>query len=227
MTFPTTPYSILCPITVPSTGARLVFHALRGISSTQGGELLMQVDSYLDATAKSISWQDRYPIPVAAIADPADPMLAAANALVATGAPFAGGTVLTPSQTELEVSAAITSMLIKSARDEAVAAGQYVDNVGVVDSDAESQRLITGAVVAAQVQGAEFSVQWRLANNSLVMLNQAQMIAVGLAVVERVSACQQRKNELDALVSQATTIAALAAIPINEGWPAIGEPQPA
>lgn len=47
----------------------------------------------------------------------------------------------------------------------------------------------------------------------------------GLVVMARVDACQQRKNTLDAMVEAATTLADLAVIPVDEGWPEVGEPE--
>lgn len=222
MTFPTTPYSILAEITAPN-GAALTFHAIMAIEVDKAGAPVMLINSYTDPTSKAVHWQDRYPIPVAAIFDVSDPMLAAANALVSEEGAFAGGTVLTPSQTELQVASAVTSMLIKAARDRAQNAGQHVEGIGTFDTDPSSRSLLTGAVVAAQVQGESFTVQWRLKDNSLVTLDAAQIAAVGLAVMARIDLCQQRKNALDAMVGEATTLAAVAAIPIDEGWPEVGE----
>jgi hypothetical protein len=45
------------------------------------------------------------------------------------------------------------------------------------------------------------------------------MIQVGLLVGQHVSACQQRKNELDDQIADAANIAALEAIDIEAGWP--------
>ncbi|CAD7336034.1 DUF4376 domain-containing protein [Sphingomonadales bacterium 56] len=226
MDFPSTPYSILSEVTAPN-GAALTFHSIMAIEVDKAGGPVMLINSYRDPTSKAIHWQDRYPIPTGAIFDPADPMQAAASALVAEGGPFAGGTVLTPAQTELQVSSAVTSMLIKAARDRAQNAGQYVDGIGFFDSGPDSQRLIAGAAMAAFVQGEDFSVDWRLADNSIATLNAAQMIAVGMAIVARVDACQRRKNDLDAMVMAASTLADLAVIPVDEEWPAVGGPEAA
>lgn len=223
MNFPSTPYSILCKITAPN-GAALGFHSIMSIEAGPAGEPAVLVNSYNDPTSKAVHWQDRYPIPVMAIFDPADAMLAVGNALVAEGGPFAGGKVLTPPQTELQVAAAVTSMLIKAARDRAESAGQHVDGIGTFDSDANSQRKLVGAIMAAQLQGAGFSIDWRMQDDSVVTLDAAQIAAVGMAIMARVDACQQRKNELDAMVSAATTLAALAAIPVDQGWPEVGLP---
>jgi hypothetical protein len=90
---------------------------------------------------------------------------------------------------------------------------------GPVDTDTDSQRKLSGASTAALALGASFSKEWRMADNTLVVFDAAQMIEVGLIVVAHVDACQQRKNELDAAIGAATDLDALALIDIEAGWP--------
>jgi hypothetical protein len=70
--------------------------------------------------------------------------------------------------------------LIKQARSNAEYAGFAWDR-SVFDSDALSQNRITGAVTLAQLSPG-FTIDWTLADNSVRTLNQADMIAVGVAL---------------------------------------------
>lgn len=90
---------------------------------------------------------------------------------------------------------------------------------GRIDTDPDSQRKVGGGATAALALGASFTKEWRMADNSLVTLDAAKMIEVGLIVVAHVDACQQRKNDLDAHINAAATIAELEAIDVEAGWP--------
>lgn len=109
---------------------------------------------------------------------------------------------------------------VKVLRDAAETGGCTVPGIGRFDSDPDSQRKISGAVVMAMLGGAAFTMEWRLANNSVEALDAAQMIAVGVAVGQHVAACQQRKNEIDAALNAAGTYETLMAIDIEGGWAA-------
>lgn len=90
---------------------------------------------------------------------------------------------------------------------------------GRVDSDPESQRKIGGAVQMAMIIVDDFTIDWRMQDNSIVTLDVAAMIAMGLVVGQHVSACQQRKNVLDGLIDDAGTMEELDSIDIAGGWP--------
>jgi hypothetical protein len=70
--------------------------------------------------------------------------------------------------------------LIKSARSQAEYAGFTWDG-STFDSDTLSQNRITGAVTLAQLSPG-FTINWTLADNSTRTLNQADMIATGVAL---------------------------------------------
>ena len=108
---------------------------------------------------------------------------------------------------------------VKARRDQAEWAG-CTAAAGIVDTDPDSQRKIVGAVLAAQVQGASFSISWRMADNSLAALDADGMTALGLAVSAHVEACQARKNALDEMIDAASAVEDLDAIDIDAGWPA-------
>jgi hypothetical protein len=70
--------------------------------------------------------------------------------------------------------------LIKQARSQAEYAGFTWDG-STFDSDTLSQNRITGAVTLAQLSPG-FTINWTLADNSTRTLNQADMIATGVAL---------------------------------------------
>jgi hypothetical protein len=121
-------------------------------------------------------------------------------------------------QKQLAIAKREAGVRVKELRDRSECGG-LLTPFGPIDTDADSQRKLVGAVAAAQILGATFSIDWRMADDSLVSFDAAQMIAVGLSVVTHVSSCQQRKNELDAAITNAADIAALDAIDITAGWP--------
>lgn len=104
---------------------------------------------------------------------------------------------------------------IKSQRAVHEFGGLSVAPHGTFDTDPESQRKINGSVTMATLLGAAFTIDWRMADNSIVTLDHDGMIAVGLAVGQHVSACQDQKNILDAQIDAAETIEDIAAVQ----WP--------
>jgi len=121
---------------------------------------------------------------------------------------------------ERQVARAKMDMLarVKIKRDATEAAG-CVTPYGPIDTDRSSQLKIGGASTAALALGENFSTHWRMGNDELVTFDAAKMIEVGLLAVAHVNACQQRKNELDAQINAAETLADLEAIDIEAGWP--------
>lgn len=108
--------------------------------------------------------------------------------------------------------------LVKAKRDE-VEFGGVMTEYGRVETNPDSQRKLVGASTAALALGDNFSKEWRMADDSIVTLNANAMIALGLAVVAHVDACQQNKNSLDAQIESASTATELDLININSGWP--------
>lgn len=97
--------------------------------------------------------------------------------------------------------------------------GGLMTPLGPIETDPDSRSNINGAVQMASILGTAFSIDWRLADNSVVSLNADTMIQIGLMVGQHVAACQYRKNQLDAQIEAAGTLAALDAIDLDEGWP--------
>jgi len=96
--------------------------------------------------------------------------------------------------------------------------------LGRVDTNTDAQRNINGAATAAmiaKVSGVPFSVDWTMADNSVVTHNEDQMIAMGLTVVGFLSACQKAGTAIRDKIAVAD-IAGLSALDITGGYPANG-----
>jgi hypothetical protein len=100
--------------------------------------------------------------------------------------------------------------LIKQARSAAEYAGFAWDR-SVFDSDAISQQRITGAVTLAQLSPG-FTIDWTLADNSVRTLNQADMIAVGVALGVHVQAQFSKAQGLRLQIEAASTPEQVAAV---------------
>ena len=105
---------------------------------------------------------------------------------------------------------------------EAKATGGCETPLGRVDTDPESQRKINGAVtgaLVAQAAGQPFAVAWTMADNSVVDHDAAAMIAMGMAVLAHIDACQVAGTAIRGAIDAAADADAIAAINIEEGYP--------
>ena len=100
--------------------------------------------------------------------------------------------------------------LIKQARSQAEYAGFTWDG-STFDSDALSQNRITGAVTLAQMSPT-FVINWILADNTTRTLNQADMIAVGVALGQHVQTQFTKAQALRVAIEAATTPEDVAAV---------------
>jgi hypothetical protein len=100
--------------------------------------------------------------------------------------------------------------LIKQARSNAEYAGFTWDG-SVFDSDAISQNRITGAVTLAQLSPG-FTIDWTLADNSTRTLNQADMIATGVALGVHVQTQFAKAQGLRLQIDAASTPGQVAAV---------------
>lgn len=110
----------------------------------------------------------------------------------------------------------------KRKRDAVIDAGVSVAGIGTFDSDAPSRANINGAVMMAfiaQSTAQPFAINWKLADNSVVTINVAQMIGAGVAVGERVAAVHAHAQTLGTAIQSAADHAALEAIDVEVGWP--------
>ncbi|WP_347269850.1 DUF4376 domain-containing protein [Rhizorhabdus histidinilytica] len=108
--------------------------------------------------------------------------------------------------------------------------GCLVPGIGLVDTRndpiSNSQLFVAGAALSASRALAidpdtDWSKDWTLADNSVVTLSAAQMIALGDAVEAHLQACQDAGTAIRALIDAADDEAALAAIDITAGYPPI------
>lgn len=100
--------------------------------------------------------------------------------------------------------------------------GGCATSLGRVDTDADSQRKVSGSVQMAMIAhaaGAPFEIMWTMQDNSEVPHDAAAMIAMGLAVGGHVSACHAAARSLWTAIDAAADLAAVDAIDINQGWP--------
>jgi hypothetical protein len=100
--------------------------------------------------------------------------------------------------------------------------GEAPTPFGAVDNDDSSKIKINGAVTMAMLavqQSAAFSVDWTMADNSVVTLDAPSMMLMGEAAGQYVAAIHERARVLKEQIEAATTMAELDAIDIEAGWP--------
>ncbi|URI08921.1 DUF4376 domain-containing protein [Aquincola tertiaricarbonis] len=116
-----------------------------------------------------------WPITIA-IADVANVELA-----ITTSGIFAGGSIVADLSGGLPARRARHWAFIKQQREAREYAGFTWDG-STFDSDPDSRARITGAVIEAQALGPEFTRTWRLADNTLRVLDAKDMLEVGRAL---------------------------------------------
>jgi len=99
---------------------------------------------------------------------------------------------------------------IKQARSQAEYAGFTWDG-STFDSDALSQNRITGAVTLAQMSST-FSIGWILKDNTVRILGQSDMLAVGAALGAHVAAIFAKGVLLREQIESATTVQQIEAV---------------
>lgn len=147
---------------------------------------------------------------------PADYDGASANYVIAAGA-FVPNVELVRSAAKARVMAT---------RDE-VEFGGCATPLGAMDSDPYSQAKIGGAVQAATlatIQGeplaSAWSIDWTMADNSVVTHDAPAMIAAGLAIASHVGACHIVGRNLKNLIDAALTVAEVEAVDVEcAPWP--------
>ncbi len=94
--------------------------------------------------------------------------------------------------------------------------------LGRVDTDGDSQLKIAGSVqmaMIAQAAGQPFSIEWTMQDNSTVTHDAAAMITMGIAVGRHIAACHEAALLKRAAIDVAGDVAAIAAVPVEGGWP--------
>lgn len=111
--------------------------------------------------------------------------------------------------------------LAKARRNQAIGAGVTVPGIGIFDTDDASRSNITGAVVGAMIAQAAatpFLIGWKLADNSVVVLNGPKMVQAGMAALAHVSACHANAQAIGLAIEAAVDVAELDAIDIGANW---------
>nr|WP_086491277.1 DUF4376 domain-containing protein [Novosphingobium panipatense] len=150
--------------------------------------------------------------------------------MISPAGPFPGSQLSSDSDFIYVSKRALLAAKVRNRRDQVRDGGCLIEIQGEprrVETDATSRVNISGSVVMAMLalqSGEEFATDWRMADNSIVALDAADMILLGKTVATFVEAGQRRKNDLDALIAtiaQGTTEEELAAIEaqILDGWP--------
>lgn len=112
-------------------------------------------------------------LPATAMADPEGAMLVSST--------FAGGSRLPDRSGGIEARRARHWAFIKQQREQREYAGFTWDG-STFDSDPDARARIMGAVIEAQALGADFTRTWRLADNTLRVLDAKDMLDVGKAL---------------------------------------------
>lgn len=112
--------------------------------------------------------------------------------------------------------------IVKARRDQAECGGCST-LYGRVDTNEAAKLNLNGAVTMAQIalsSAQSFSIQWTMADNSIVTLDANQMIVVGVAVGQHVNACHDVARQLREQIAAATSIVDIEAIDVEAaGWP--------
>lgn len=179
---------------------------------------------------------ESYTIPEAEITG--DTETAVGGWLTSAAGPLEGGTVMTTDEYNLLVAQRAKHAEIKARRIE-LEEGGLPTSFGVVDSEPDSQRKISGGVQMAlislnttnTVDGTTtfadaffpdgFPVVWRFQDNSERPMLAEEMVQMGVEVGKQVAQCQMVKNYFDGLVRNATTVEEVEAIDIDINWLAL------
>lgn len=95
--------------------------------------------------------------------------------------------------------------------------------LGAVNCDLESRNKINGAVLMAllaNAAGQPFSIAWTMADDTEMLHDADDMIAMGQAVGVYVATCHAVARAKKDMAATATTPAELEAIDLDAGWPA-------
>ena len=207
---------ILKPIPTPNgiTAAhRIVKTELTGTTLRLQVHMYPSLDQSTDA---HLLWQEYPELPLAAL-DVQDPIGSLERALAAQpDGLFAGATYVADAAVDdIETARACKWAEIKGERDRLENGGFDVPGVGRFDSDADSRARIVGAVTAAKIakdEGQPFSVEWTLADNTAVMLDADQVIAVGFAMLTHITSTHEKGRVLRAQIEAAQTAEEVEAI---------------
>ncbi|GFE73442.1 DUF4376 domain-containing protein [Novosphingobium sp. TCA1] len=217
-------------------GATPLFHKI-GAVTINGPAIMVSIDTVsaepqpVPGGVSTAFYGGRsYTLPEGTIPEENVSQRAVSEWMISPAGPFPGSQLSSDSDFLYVSKRALLAAKVRNTRDQVRDGGCLVEIQGVarrVETDATSRVNISGSVVMAMLalqSGDEFTTDWRMADNSIIALDAADMIQLGKTVANFVEAGQRRKNELDALIgtiAQGTTEQELAEIEaqILGGWP--------
>ena len=189
-----------------TNGAILSAHRIVKVEIT-GSTAFAIINSFKDIYETQISWQDSYEVPLTAIAD-------VEAWLVSPEGCFNGGLITSEEADPVDKAKRFKRAQINAWRNEKQWAG-VVTPSGTFDSDPESQRLLNGAVVMAQIALANsqpFEIGWTMKNNVTITLDALQLIEGGMLVGQHISICHATARQLKLDLDAAQTVEEIEAI---------------
>lgn len=204
-------YSSLTPQGVSATIHRLHTVIVRD------REVELTINSFVDADATMVAWQDIYMMPYEDFANSTYP-INVFDYLTSTSGPFPGGAVV-HDPSELDALKRTMSVRINQLRQATIDNGCDTP-AGVMDTNEASRANIQASytlALAAKMSGEPFSIVWRRLDNTEVTLGADNMIAVARAVFVHVERAMRHSWHLKALVEAATSVEELDALPLV-GW---------
>ena len=196
---------------VMQNGAQASNHTIERLT-IQDGQAVAVITSR--TSADQMAWQEPVLIDVAALVG--DPLVSAAAALIGAGGYLKGG-VIVSDPTPVETLRATMMSRVERLRDAAIHDGCETPS-GRVDSDDASIRNILGSVQTAslaKMAGQLFSIDWRMADNEIVILDADEMIAMGVAVMAHVKGCYERSWTLKAAIEACQDEVSLVALDLT------------
>lgn len=211
---------ITLPCETPN-GATANTHRLQAVNIGSDGSIGVVINSFTNDTTDRVVWQEIHQMPVEAFNAAPYPQCVF-DWLTGNGGFFSGGQVIAD-QPELDKSKITRKVNVERIRNARIAEG-CTTPFGIVDTDPESVRNIMAAYQAstlALMTQSPFSTTWRMQNNTFQTMDATGMVAIGNAVLARVTACYERSWALKALVDDAESIEDIDAIGFETGWPAV------
>lgn len=178
----------------------------------------MTVNSFANETAELIVWQDTHDMSLIDFQSAPYPDNVH-NWLTGKFGPFSGAALIVE-MGEIEKVRLKMKTSVNTWRDRQIAAGCNTPS-GMVDTDEKSLRNIMAIYQTASLSlltNTPFKVTWRLQNNSEVILDAQAMVAIGNAVLSRVSGCYNRSWEIKTKIDDAKNLEELNTIDVFSGW---------
>lgn len=109
---------------------------------------------------------------------------------------------------------------VKAKRDQVIVAG-IEWNGHIVQTDKESQAVVTGAVLRHEKKGSlQSDIQgWRMQDNKLAQLTIEQLGEMAIAIGDHVDACFAKQAMLEYLIGEAFNLETLQSLDFENGWP--------